>query len=78
MRPQLDNVQVPILEIGPYDPVLENTLLHDAAAKQAYYASLLSNDATARVEIVEDSRHFIMYDQPGRLHAALAAFLQTL
>ena len=78
LRPQLNNVRVPILEIGPYDPMLEKTLFRDAAAKQAYYASLLSNDATAKVEIVEDSRHFIMYDQPGRLHAALAAFLQTL
>jgi len=78
LRPQLNNVHVPILEIGPYDPVLEKTLFHDAAEKQAYYTSLLSNDATARIEIVEDSRHFIMYDQPGRLHAALATFLQTL
>ena len=81
LRPQLSRIGVPLLEIAPFDAQLDAAgpaKFPTPAAKQAYYASLLSGAPTARVVVIEPSRHFIMYDQPQRLHAALTAFLQAL
>jgi pimeloyl-ACP methyl ester carboxylesterase len=78
LRPALAKASVPLLEIAPYDPTLENSTFASPNIKNAYYASLLSNDTNAKIQIVENSRHFIMYDQPEKLHQALTAFLQAL
>ncbi len=75
LRPQLQKVGVPLLEIAPYDPTLDGSRFATPAAKAAYYAGLLSGDATAKVEIVQGSRHFIMFDKPEQLHADIAGFL---
>ncbi len=77
LRPQLHELTVPLLEIAPYDPTLERSTFPSAGAKIAYYRSLLAGAPAAQVQIVSDSRHFIMYDQPQALHAAIAAFLQA-
>lgn len=76
LRPQLTSVTIPFLEIAPYDATLEGKMLPTAAAKRSYYESLLANDPAANVQIIEASRHFIMYDQPKKLHDALATFLR--
>lgn len=81
LRPQLSAITVPLLEIAPFDPNLDparSAKLASPAAKQTYYASLLSGDTTAQVKIVQPSRHFAMYDQPQQLHGLIASFLQTL
>ncbi len=71
IRPGLANVKVPLLEIGPFDATVDPnnpfTPMPTLAAKQTYYAKLLANDPTAKVEMVDNSRHFIMLDQPAQL-----------
>ncbi|MBV8151126.1 MAG: alpha/beta hydrolase, partial [Candidatus Eremiobacteraeota bacterium] len=80
-RPSLKNANVPILEVAPYDPSIDArspASLPTAAAKQSYYQSLLAGAPNAKVVIVTPSRHFMMYDRPAQLDAALAAFFQSL
>jgi pimeloyl-ACP methyl ester carboxylesterase len=76
LRPQLTKVTAPLLVIAPYDAALEAKVLPDAAAKRGYYEALLANDPSANVQMIEPSRHFVMYDQPQKLHDAIAAFLR--
>jgi pimeloyl-ACP methyl ester carboxylesterase len=76
LRPQLTKVGTPLLVIAPYDAAFEGKVLPDAAAKRGYYESLLANDPAADVQMIEPSRHFMMYDQPQKLHAAIAAFVR--
>lgn len=78
LRPALRRITVPLLEIAPFDKTLDTRLFPTAQAKAAYYASLLANDPDARVETIENSRHFAMYDNPGALDAALQTFVASL
>lgn len=75
LRPSLSHVTVPLLLVGPYDATLEGSMLKDAAAKRAYYASLVANAPHAQTVIVDRSRHFIMNDQPKALDEAIGRFL---
>ncbi len=80
IRPQLKNATVPILEITPFDAAVDAKppiSIATAPAKQAYYASLLSNAPQAKVVVVQPARHFAMYDQPAQVHAAIADFLRA-
>lgn len=78
LRSALAAANVPILEIAPYDPAIDGKSFASQAAKQAYYAGLLAKAPDAKVEIVANARHFVMYDQPAALDADLSAQLQTL
>jgi len=76
LRPNLKNISTPLLEIAPYDPTLENSMFATAGAKSAYYATLIAGAQKGKVQVIEGSRHFAMYDQPQRLHEAIAEFLR--
>lgn len=76
-RAGLKNVTVPLLEIAPYE-ASPRSPIQSAQALQAYYASLIAGAPYAQVQVIEDSRHFVMYDQPERFDAALSAFVKTL
>lgn len=78
LRAQLTSISVPLLEIAPFDATLDGKAFANVDAKRKYYESLLAGDATAQVQVIEPSRHFIMYDQPQQLQATIGAFLQTL
>lgn len=82
LRPDLSKITVPLLEIGPFDSTLDPNSqfspMQTLQQKQAYYASLFANDPTAKVVMIDDSRHFIMLDQPEKLFAAIDAFLAGL
>jgi pimeloyl-ACP methyl ester carboxylesterase len=82
LRPGLSNVTVPLLEIGPFDasidPLNPYSPTQSVTEKQAYYQQLLAADPAAKVQMVDDSRHFIMLDQPAGLFAAIDAFLAPL
>jgi pimeloyl-ACP methyl ester carboxylesterase len=81
LRPELKSVSAPVLEVTSFDPNFDPkgpAHIATSVQKQAYYASLLAGDSTAKVEVVENSRHFIMYDQPQALHADIAQFIGTL
>jgi pimeloyl-ACP methyl ester carboxylesterase len=82
LRPALSKIGVPLLEIGPFDATLDPlnpyNPMKTLQQKQAYYESLFAGDPTAKVVMIDDSRHFIMLDQPEKLFAAIDAFLASL
>lgn len=82
LRPGLPRVTVPLLEIGPFDagvdPKNPYVPMATLAQKQAYYQSLFPGASTARVVMIDDSRHFVMLDQPEKLFSAIDAFLAAL
>lgn len=81
LRPNLHAITIPVLEIAPFDPSLDPAgpgKIASAAEKQAYYASLLQADSTAKVQAIAPSRHFIMYDRPQPLDDAIATFISQL
>ncbi len=82
LRPNLSRITVPLLELGPFDATLDpyNPYSPQAtlAQKQTYYQSLFAGDPTAQVIMIDDSRHFVMLDQPVRLFAAIDAFLAAV
>jgi pimeloyl-ACP methyl ester carboxylesterase len=80
LRPNLSAIRIPVLEVAPFDPKLDPNgpaNISTATEKQAYYASLLQGAQTAKVQVIQPSRHFVMYDQPQALHAAIAAFIEN-
>lgn len=82
LRPDLSKVTVPLLEIGPFDATIDPQAPYNPLTtlqqKQAYYQSLFAGDPTAKVVIIDNSRHFIMLDQPEKLFAAIDNFLASL
>ncbi len=82
IRPDLPKVTVPLLLMGPFDAAIDpqNPYVPEttSSAKQAYYSKLIAGDPKAKVVIIDDSRHFIMLDQPAAFYAALDAFLASV
>ena len=82
LRPALSNVSVPLLELAPFDATLDpynpQGGFKTAAEKLAYYRSLFARDTTAKVALIVNYRHFVMFDQPQAFYDAVAAFLKTL
>lgn len=76
-RAGLKNAALPLLEIAPYDASPRSPIQSPQALK-AYYTSLIAGAPNAQVQVIENSRHFVMYDQPQRFDAALSAFLKTV
>ena len=82
IRPGLSKIGVPLLEIAPFDASIDPnnpyTPWPTLQQKQTYYQNLLAGDPTAKLVMIDDSRHFIMLDQPAKLFAAIDAFLATV
>ena len=82
LRSQLSQITVPLLEIAPFDASVDARApfhpMATSAQKQAYYQSLLAGDPAAKVVMIDDSRHFVMLDQPAAFFAAIDAFLASL
>ncbi len=73
LRADLATVKTPTLMLYPYDSTLQGT---DPARIDALYASAYKTMPNVKLLRIDDSRHFIMYDQPAKLDAALEPFLQ--
>ncbi len=73
MRPEVGKIQTPTLVLYEYDaaskmpPADEYEAMMQAAYKPMPHVTLVR---------VEGSRHFIMYDQPGKMDAALEGWLR--
>jgi len=82
LRSQLPSITVPLLEIVPFDATLDprnpQMPLATAAQKQQYYASLFAGARTVKLVTVNDSRHFVMYDQPDQFYTLVQTFLGQL
>ncbi len=73
LRSDVATIKTPTLMLYPYDATLEGP---DPAMTDALYASAYKKMPNAELMRIDDSRHFIMYDQPAKLDAAVEAFLK--
>ncbi len=72
-RPSLASIETPTLVLYEYDASskMPDSNAYEAMVKDGYHA--MPHVTLVRVE---DSRHFIMYDQPEKLDAAVEAWLK--
>lgn len=73
LRPDLASIKTPALVIYAYDLAAQqpDPAMYEAAVQAAYKA--MPNVTLKRIE---DSRHFIMYDQPEKFDAVVEEFLK--
>lgn len=71
LRPGLPSMTTPITLIYPFDPGLGMP----EAAWDGLYKGQFAPLKTATLVRIDDSRHFVMFDQPAKFDAALDAFL---
>ncbi len=73
IRPDMGKIKTPALLLYPFDATVPGA----APAKiDALYKGAYAAMPNVKLVRVEDSRHFIMYDQPGKLDAAVEEFLK--
>jgi pimeloyl-ACP methyl ester carboxylesterase len=72
VRPDLASIKTPAVLLYPVDPATQK----DTAAVTALYTNAYRTMPNLKLVRVEDSRHFIMYDQPGVFDAQVEAFLK--
>lgn len=78
LRPGLAAIDAPVLAIVPFFDQDPGAAASSPQAKAAYYQSLLAGTRKLEVLPVDGSRHFVMFDQPALLDAALRRFLRSL
>jgi len=78
LRPDLSKITIPLLEIMPYDPVMDAKAGFTQAQAVALYQSLLNGAPHATVVPIGPSRHFVMLDRPDAFYAAVHQFLNGL
>jgi len=79
LRPALNRIDIPFVEIMPYDPSdAVPPTNYTQAQTQAFYESLLAGAPTARVVAIAPARHFVMLDRPEAFDAALIQFLTSV
>lgn len=71
LRPELKNITAPLVEVHVWTPQ------YPMSAEQltAGYQAMLKDAPNAKVVRIDDSYHFIMVDQPGRLNVVIDDFL---
>jgi len=78
LRSELPKISVPVLLLSPYnagDAVAQGI---DEATKTNYYRGLMAGTLQLEVLSISPSRHFAMFDQPGKVAAAIDGFLGKL
>jgi pimeloyl-ACP methyl ester carboxylesterase len=88
LRPQLGKLTVPVAEILPIPSLPLPTYMPEVMAQLpaadrrnltiGFYQSLFAGATTVKFLPVDDSRHFVMLDQPAAFAATLDGFLTTL
>ena len=71
LRPGLPTIKTPMTLVYPYDAAAGMPLDQWDGLYKGQYAPL----STLKMVRVDDSKHFVMYDQPAKFDAALDAFL---
>ena len=72
MRAEVATIKTPTLMLYPYDA----SAVPDVAKIDAVYQTAYKSMPNVKLVRIDDSRHFIMYDQPGKLDAAVEGFLK--
>jgi pimeloyl-ACP methyl ester carboxylesterase len=71
LRPRLGSIEVPVIEISPFNAPDFATMGVDEAGKTNYYRLLLQGIEKLEVISIAPARHFVMFDQPEKFAAAL-------
>jgi pimeloyl-ACP methyl ester carboxylesterase len=69
---QMAQVKTPMLLLYPYDA----SVAPDAAKYDAIYHNAYASKPNATLVRIDDSRHFIMYDQPEKMDVAIQTWLK--
>ena len=72
IRPSLSAMKTPMTLLYPVDPARQP----DVASVAALYTTAYSGTPNLKIIRVDNSRHFIMYDEPSTFDAAVQAFLK--
>jgi pimeloyl-ACP methyl ester carboxylesterase len=72
IRPEMGKIKTPALLLYPYDA----TVTSDVAKIDAVYREAYKAMPNVKLVRIDDSRHFIMYDQPVKFDAAVEGFLR--
>ena len=72
LRGDIATIKTPTLMLYPFDPVAQK----DATQVDAMYTGAYKPMPNVKLLRIDGSRHFIMYDQPAKLDAALEEFLK--
>lgn len=78
LRPKLGDIEVPVVEISPFNAPDFAAMGVDEAGKTAYYRGLLAGVEKLEVVSISPARHFVMFDQPEKFAAALDAALTNM
>jgi pimeloyl-ACP methyl ester carboxylesterase len=73
LRANVASIKTPALVLYAYDPA---ALQPDAATYEATVQAAYKTMPNVTLKRIDDSRHFIMYDQPEKFDAALESFLK--
>ena len=73
LRPELASIKTPTTVLYPYDSTLEGP---DPARFDALYRGAYSTMPNVTFQRIDDSRHFIQFDQPAAFNSAVQAFLK--
>ena len=74
LTPGLHDIRVPFTEIVPFSEAIDPyNGFATFSAKRSAYAAWLAHAPKGRLIMIDDSRHFVMFDQPAVFDAALFA-----
>jgi pimeloyl-ACP methyl ester carboxylesterase len=71
LRPKLESITVPVVEISPFLESDFAAMGVNEEAKTNYYRMLLGGIAKLEVVSISPARHFVMFDQPEKFSATL-------
>ncbi|MGI4758219.1 MAG: alpha/beta fold hydrolase [Janthinobacterium lividum] len=74
LRPDLASIRTPTLMLYPFEAGTRQG--NEPAKVDALYASAFKIMSNVTLKRIDNSRHFIMYDQPATFNAELQAFLR--
>ena len=66
------SIKTPTLMLYPHDPAFQGPNANTDALYQAQYKAM----PNVKLVRIDNSRHFIMYDQPAKFDEAVEAFLK--
>ena len=73
LRPDVATIKTPMLLLYPYDATLQGP---DPAKIDTLYHTAYDSKPNVTLLRIDDSRHFIMYDQPAKMDTAIQSFLK--
>jgi pimeloyl-ACP methyl ester carboxylesterase len=76
LRPNLNKITIPLLELMPYDPADHSPYTQPQTL--LFYQALLAGTPHATVLPITPSRHFIMLDQPDLFYQSITHFLSQV